>query len=34
LNVRRLMECQKCGLEEDRDTIAVKNLVRRYYGGA
>ena len=29
-NGRRLMKCQKCGLEEDRDTVAVKNLVRRY----
>jgi len=27
------MRCQKCGLEEDRDAIAVKNLVRRYYEG-
>ena len=24
LNGRKLMKCQKCGLEEDRDTIAVK----------
>jgi transposase len=22
---------QSCGLEEDRDVIAVKNLTRRYY---
>ena len=24
------MKCGKCGLEEDRDVIAVKNLLRRY----
>ena len=30
-NGHRLMRCQKCGLEEDRDTIAVKNLTKRYY---
>jgi transposase len=24
------MKCSKCGLEEDRDVIAVKNLLRRY----
>ena len=30
-NERRLMKCQRCGLEEDRDVIAVKNLVKRYY---
>jgi len=32
-NGRRLMRCRRCGLEEDRDAIAVKNLVRRYYEG-
>jgi len=30
-NGRRLKKCQRCGLEEDRDVIAVKNLVKRYY---
>jgi putative transposase len=30
-NGRRLMKCQRCGLEEDRDAIAVRNLTRRYY---
>jgi len=30
-NGRRLMRCRRCGLEEDRDVIAVKNLTRRYY---
>jgi transposase len=25
------MRCQKCGLKEDRDVIAVKNLTKRYY---
>jgi len=30
-NGRRLMRCWRCGLEEDRDMIAVKNLVKRYY---
>jgi putative transposase len=30
-NGRRLMKCRRCGLEEDRDVIAVKNLVKRYY---
>jgi len=30
-NGRRLMKCWKCGLEEDRDAIAVRNLTRRYY---
>jgi putative transposase len=30
-NGRRLRKCQRCGLEEDRDVIAVKNLVKRYY---
>ncbi len=30
-NGRRLRRCQRCGLEEDRDVIAVKNLVKRYY---
>jgi putative transposase len=30
-NGRRLMKCWKCGLEEDKDVIAVKNLVKRYY---
>jgi len=30
-NGRRLMRCQKCGLEEDRDVIAVRNITRRYY---
>jgi transposase len=24
------MKCSKCGLEEDRNVIAVKNLLRRY----
>jgi len=27
----RLMRCKRCGLEEDRDVIAVKNLTHRYY---
>ena len=31
LNGCRLMRCRKCGLEEDRDVIAVKNLTKRYY---
>jgi len=26
----RQMKCSECGLEEDRDVIAVKNLLRRY----
>ena len=30
-NGRRLMKCQRCGLEEDRDIIAVKNLTKCYY---
>jgi putative transposase len=30
-NGRRLTRCEKCGLEEDRDVIAVKNLTKRYY---
>jgi putative transposase len=30
-NGHRLMRCQKCGLEEDRDVVAVRNLTRRYY---
>jgi putative transposase len=30
-NGRRLRKCKRCGLEEDRDVIAVKNLVKRYY---
>jgi putative transposase len=30
-NGRRLKKCQRCGLEEDRDAIAVKNLTKRYY---
>jgi putative transposase len=30
-NGRRLRKCQRCGLEEDRDIIAVRNLTRRYY---
>jgi putative transposase len=30
-NGRRLRKCRRCGLEEDRDVIAVKNLVKRYY---
>jgi transposase len=25
------MRCRRCGLEEDRDVIAVKNLIKRYY---
>jgi putative transposase len=29
--VCRLRGCRRCGLEEDRDVIAVKNLVKRYY---
>ena len=31
-NGRRLRKCKRCGLEEDRDAIAVKNLTKRYYG--
>ena len=31
LNERRLMICRRCGLKEDRDVIAVKNLTKRYY---
>lgn len=27
----RLRRCQRCGLEKDRDVIAVKNLAKRYY---
>jgi hypothetical protein len=30
-NGRRLMRCRRCGLEEDRDVVAVKNLTKRYY---
>jgi putative transposase len=30
-NGRRLRKCRRCGLEEDRDAIAVRNLTRRYY---
>jgi putative transposase len=30
-NKRRLMRCRRCGLEGDRDVIAVKNLTKRYY---
>jgi IS605 OrfB family transposase len=30
-NGRRLKRCQRCGLEEDRDIVAVRNLTRRYY---
>ena len=30
-NGHRLMKCQRCGLEEDRDVIAVRKLTRRYY---
>jgi len=30
-NGHRLMRCLRCGLEEDRDVIAVKNLAKRYY---
>jgi putative transposase len=26
----RLMKCPKCGLEEDRDIIAVRNLLLKY----
>jgi len=33
MNGCRLMRCQKCGLEEDRDIVAVRNLTRRYYEG-
>jgi len=29
-NGHRLMRCLRCGLEEDRDVIAVRNLTRRY----
>ena len=29
-NGYRLMKCRKCSLEQDRDVIAVKNLLRRY----
>jgi transposase len=25
------MRCRRCGLEEDGDIIAVKNLIKRYY---
>jgi len=30
LNGYRLMMCPTCGLEEDRDVIAVKNLLHKY----
>ena len=30
-NGRRIRRCRRCGLEEDRDAIAVRNLTRRYY---
>ena len=30
LNGHRRMRCRKCGYEEDRDFIAVKNLLKRY----
>ena len=30
LNGHRRLRCPTCGLEEDRDVIAVKNLLRRY----
>jgi putative transposase len=35
-NGYRMMRCLSCGLEEDRDVIAVKNLLRRHqtYVGA
>jgi transposase len=26
-----LMRCRRCGLEEDRDVVAVKNLTKHYY---
>ncbi|MBS7270714.1 MAG: transposase [Candidatus Freyarchaeota archaeon] len=26
----RLMRCPKCGMEEDRDIIAVRNLLLKY----
>jgi putative transposase len=29
-NGYRMMRCLSCGLEEDRDIIAVKNILRRY----
>jgi len=29
-NGYRRMKCRKCNLEQDRDVIAVKNLLRRY----
>jgi putative transposase len=29
-NGHRRVRCPKCGLEEDRDVVAVKNLLRRY----
>jgi putative transposase len=30
-NGRRIRRCRRCGLEEDKDVIAVRNLTRRYY---
>jgi putative transposase len=35
-NGHRRMRCPKCGLEEDRDAVAVRNLLERYqmYVGA
>ncbi|MCL7394312.1 MAG: RNA-guided endonuclease TnpB family protein, partial [Thaumarchaeota archaeon] len=30
-NGHRIRRCQRCGLEEDRDAIAVRNLTKRYY---
>jgi len=29
-NGYRMMMCPACGLKEDRDVMAVKNLLRRY----
>jgi putative transposase len=29
-NGHRMVRCPKCGLEEDRDVLAVRNLLRRY----
>jgi len=29
-NGYRRMKCPECGLEEDRDIVAVKNLLERY----
>ncbi len=29
-NGHRMMRCRKCGMEQDRDIIAVRNLLRKY----